>query len=49
VRPRKTDRGVEKQMAEFKETMKLAAMARVMGPLMIEMEKDREQGIGNRE
>jgi hypothetical protein len=29
--------------------MKLAAMARVMGPLMIEMKKDKEQEIGNRE
>jgi hypothetical protein len=29
--------------------MKLAAMARVMGPLMIEMKKDREQGSGVRE
>jgi transcriptional regulator with XRE-family HTH domain len=36
VRPRKTERGVAKQMAEFKETMKLAAMAGKMGPLMRE-------------
>jgi transcriptional regulator with XRE-family HTH domain len=31
VRPRKTERGVAKQMAEFQETMKLAALAGVMG------------------
>ena len=37
VRPRKTERGVAKQQAEFKETMKLAGMARVMGPLMSEL------------
>jgi transcriptional regulator with XRE-family HTH domain len=49
VRPRKTDRGVAKQQEEYEKTMKLAAMARVMGPLMIEMEKDKEQGSGNRE
>ena len=33
VRPRKTDRGVAKQQAEFKQTMKLASMARTMGPV----------------
>lgn len=42
MRPRKTDRGVEKQMAEFKETMKLAAMASGMGPVVSELEADRE-------
>jgi hypothetical protein len=42
VRPRKTERGVAKQQAEFAQTVKLAGMARVMGPLMSEMAKDRE-------
>ena len=37
VRPRKTERGVAKQMEEFKQTMKLAGMARVMGPLVSEL------------
>ena len=41
VRPRKTDRGVAKQQEEFEKTMKLAAMARVMGPLMIEMKEQK--------
>jgi hypothetical protein len=30
VRPRKTERGVAKQMAEFKETMKLVAQKGAM-------------------
>jgi transcriptional regulator with XRE-family HTH domain len=37
VRPRKTERGVAKQMAEFKETMKLASYAKVLGPAMSEL------------
>ena len=37
VRPRKTERGVAKQQAEFAQTVKLAGMARVMGPLMSEL------------
>jgi|CZKZ01.1.fsa_nt_gi predicted DNA-binding mobile mystery protein A len=49
IRPRKTDNGIAKQQEEYEKTMKLAAMARVMGPLMIEMKKDKEQEIGNRE
>lgn len=44
VRPRKTDRGVAKQMAEYEETKKLAAMARVMGPLMSEVANAEGQG-----
>jgi predicted DNA-binding mobile mystery protein A len=49
IRPRKTDNGIAKQQEEYEKTMKLAAMARVMGQLMIEMKKDKEQEIGNRE
>ena len=55
VRPRKTDRGLAKQMAEFKETVKLAALAGKMGPLMIEAERQQAsesasvEGLGNRE
>jgi len=45
VRPRKTERGVAKQQAEYKETVELAKLAGVMGP---EMAKSREQGTGNR-
>jgi transcriptional regulator with XRE-family HTH domain len=37
VRPRKTERGVEKQQAAFKETMKLAGVAGVMGPVVGEL------------
>jgi predicted DNA-binding mobile mystery protein A len=44
VRPRKTERGVAKQMAEFKETMELVKLAEVMGPVVGE-----RQGLGNRE
>jgi transcriptional regulator with XRE-family HTH domain len=36
VRPRKTERGVAKQLAGYEETMKLAGMADVLGPLMSE-------------
>jgi len=41
LRPRKTDNGVAKQQEEYEKTMKLAAMARVMGPLMIEMKEQK--------
>lgn len=37
VRPRKTNRGVEKQETEFKETVKLARLANKLGPLMMEL------------
>ena len=49
VRPRKTERGVAKQQAVFQETMKLASHASAMGPLVSELAKDREQGVGNRD
>jgi transcriptional regulator with XRE-family HTH domain len=34
VRPRQTERGVAKQQAQYKETMKLAALADQLGPMM---------------
>jgi transcriptional regulator with XRE-family HTH domain len=46
VRPRTTERGVAKQMAEFKETMKLAGMAGKMEPLVKEA---REKQVGEAE
>jgi hypothetical protein len=42
VRPRKTNNGVAKQEEEFKEMMKLAGLAGKLGPLMLEMEKDKD-------
>jgi transcriptional regulator with XRE-family HTH domain len=47
VRPRKTERGVAKQQAEYEQTLKLAGMAGTMGPLVSVLGKDREQGIGD--
>ena len=34
IRPRKTERGVEKQMEEYREAMKLAGLATKMGAVM---------------
>jgi predicted DNA-binding mobile mystery protein A len=47
VRPRKTDRGVAKQQAAFKEAMKLASLASAKGAQV--GVGSRDQGEGNRE
>jgi hypothetical protein len=51
VRPRTTERGVEKQMEEFRQALELVKLADVMGPAMKELQSKGEgqPGEGNGE